>query len=97
MKKVTSNSIQDLSAIVVEFYTDVDVAVAKQRVKDAVDKAKADLPSDLPHDPDVMDIDFSEFPIMYINISGDYDLVKLKKFAKDAQDRIESLKGNNKS
>ena len=92
VKKVTSNSVQDFSAIVVEFFTDVDVAVAKQRVKDAVDKAKTDLPNDLPKEPEVLDIDFSEFPIMFINMSGDYDLVKLKKFAKDAQDKIESLK-----
>ena len=70
VKKLTSNSVQDFSNIVVEFNTDVDVPVAKQKVKDAVDKARVDLPTDLPKDPNVMEVDFSEMPILFVNISG---------------------------
>jgi len=92
VKTITSKSVQDFSIVVIEFNTNVDVAVGKQRVKDAVDKAKSDLPNNLPDDPEVMEIDFSEFPILYINISGDYELDQLKKYADIAQDRIESLK-----
>ncbi len=91
VKKITSNSLQDFSAIAIEFNTDVPVPEAKQRVKDAVDKSMSDLPNNLLDDPSVMDIDFSEIPIMYIQISGNYDLVQLKKYAEMAQDRIESL------
>jgi multidrug efflux pump len=91
VKKITSNSLQDFSSIAIEFNTDVPVSEAKQRVKDAVDKSMSDLPNNLLDDPQVMDIDFSEIPIMYIQLSGDYDLVQLKKFAEVAQDRIESL------
>jgi len=92
VKKLTSNSVQDFSNIIVEFGTDVEVAVAKQKVKDAVDKAKKDLPKDLPADPSVMEVEFSEMPIMFVNISGDYELSQLKKYADNLQDRIESLK-----
>lgn len=92
VKKVTSNSIQDFTNVVVEFNTDVDVAVAKQKVKDEVDKAKNDLPTDLQFPIQVTDIDLSQMPIMNINLSGDYDLVKLKQYAEDLKDRIESLK-----
>ncbi len=92
VKKVTSTSLQDYSSIVVEFNTDVDVADAKQRVRDAVDKAKSDLPTNLPSDPEVMEIDFSEIPIMYIQLYGDYDLNRLKKIAEHVQDKIESFK-----
>ncbi len=92
VKKVTSNSMQDFSSIVIEFNTDVVVAEAKQRVRDALDKARTDLPSDLPKDPTVMEIDFSEIPIMYLNMSGNYDLEKLKKYADKAKDRIEAFK-----
>ncbi|MDO9256320.1 MAG: efflux RND transporter permease subunit, partial [Bacteroidales bacterium] len=91
VKKITSNSLQDVSSIAIEFNTDVAVPEAKQRVKDAVDKSKSDLPSNLPTEPLVNDIDFSEIPIMYIQVSGNYDLDQLKKYAEIAQDRIESL------
>jgi multidrug efflux pump len=91
VKKITSNSLQDFSSIAIEFNTDVAVPEAKQRVKDAVDKSKSDLPNNLPTDPNVMDIDFSEIPIMFIQISGKYDLIQLKRYADIAQDKIESL------
>ncbi|MCK6609432.1 MAG: efflux RND transporter permease subunit [Bacteroidia bacterium] len=92
VKKVTSTSLQDFAMVNVEFNTDVDVPVAKQKVKDAVDKAKSDLPNDLPDDPSVIDIDVSQMPIMNVHLSGDYSLDKLKKYAEDLQDRIEGLK-----
>jgi multidrug efflux pump subunit AcrB len=89
--KITSNSIQDVSSIIVEFQTDEVVEEAKRKVKDAVDKAKGDLPNDLLADPDVIEIDLSEIPIMYINLSGDFTLDQLKTYADEVQDKIESL------
>jgi multidrug efflux pump len=91
LKKVTSNSYQDFSFITAEFNSGVDIAEAKQRIKDAVDKAKTDLPNDLPDDPAVLDINLADLPIMYLNLSGDYDLKTLKQYADDLQERIESL------
>jgi multidrug efflux pump subunit AcrB len=91
VKKISSNSIQNFSNVIVEFETDVDVAEAKRDVKDAVDRAKPDLPSSLPDDPMVQDIDISEMPIMYVNLSGDYDLQTLKRYAEMMQDRFETL------
>lgn len=92
VKKITSNSYQDYSNVIVEFSTDVNIAIAKQKVKDGVDKAKSDLPADLPHEPNVIDINLSELPILFINLSGDFDLNKLKKYADHLKDRIESMK-----
>jgi multidrug efflux pump subunit AcrB len=91
VKKITSTSLQDFSAIIVEFDTDVKVDVAVQKVKDAVDKAKKDLPNNLTQLPVVQEISLSEFPIMYVNVSGNYDLVKLKEYADRLKDRIEEL------
>jgi multidrug efflux pump subunit AcrB len=91
VKKITSNSLQNFSNIIIEFQTDVDVAEAKREVQDAVDKAKPDLPTNLEKDPQVIDIDISEAPIMFVQLSGDYDLQTLKRYAEQLQDRFESL------
>ena len=92
VKKVVSNSVQDFSNVIIEFETDIEVDKAKQDVKDAVDRAKPSLPSTLLDDPQVIDIDISELPIMNVNISGDYDLQSLKRYAEQMQDRIETVK-----
>lgn len=92
VKKVKSNSVQDFSVINVEFNTDQNVDLALQRVKDAVDKAKNDLPKNLPEDPQVRDIDVSQMPIMQVHVSGDFPLDKMKGYAEDLQEEIEGLK-----
>ncbi len=92
IKKFNSTSLQDVSVIIVEFRTDVKVEVAKQRVKDAVDEARADMPATLTKEPMIKEIAFSEIPIMYVNIAGNYDLKQLKKYAEDLQDAFEGLK-----
>ena len=92
VKKIKSNSLQDYCSVVVEFGSEVNIEDAKQKVKDAVDKAKKDLPKDLKNDPEIIEINFSDLPVMQVNISGNYDLSKLKEFADDAKDHIESLK-----
>src|ERR1700761_3601259 len=91
INKFTSTSQQDYSAIVVEFETDVQTDVALQKVKDAIDKAKQDLPTDLTQQPTALEVSFSDQPIMYVNISGNYDQQRLKKFADDMKDRLEDL------
>jgi multidrug efflux pump len=91
VKKVTSNSVQDFSNVIIEFDPKITIDEAKQEVKDAVDRARQNLPTDLENDPEVMEIDISEVPIMNINLAGDYDLQTLKRYAEQMQDRIEAL------
>ncbi|MBS1557766.1 MAG: efflux RND transporter permease subunit [Bacteroidetes bacterium] len=92
VKKIKSNSVQSFSNIIIEFQTDVDVDKAKQEVKDAVDRAKTNLPTDLKDDPQIREIDISEQPIMNVNLSGDFDLQTLKKYADQMQDAIEGIR-----
>lgn len=92
VKKIKSNSMQDYCSIVIEFTTDVEIREAKRLVKEAVDNAKNDLPQDLPQEPQIMEINFSDLPIVAVNLSGDYDLATLKRYADEAKDKIEGLK-----
>jgi multidrug efflux pump len=91
VNKIQSTSQQDFSLIIVEFDTDVKTEVAKQKVKDALDKAQTDLPTDLTQLPNVQEFDFSEMPIMFVNVSGDFDGMALKRYADKMQDRFEEL------
>ena len=94
LKKVTSNSAQNVSIITAEFNANIDIKDAKIDVKDAVDKAKQDLPQNDNNlkESIISDINVADLPILYINISGDYDLKKLKEYADNLKDEIESYK-----
>ncbi len=91
IKKLTSTSLQDISFITIEFTFDTDIDEAMRDVKDAIDIAKSELPNDLINDPRVMDIDLSEFPIIYINLSGDFSNDELRDFAEYLQDKVETI------
>lgn len=91
VKDITSTSVQDFSSIVVEFNPGVEISKAIQDVKDAVDKSKSELPTDLDQDPNVLEVNTSDFPIMNVNISGDYSEAELKKFGEYLEDEIEKL------
>jgi multidrug efflux pump len=94
LKKVTSNSVQNVSIITCEFQANIKIKDAKIDVKDAVDKATQDLPQgDVNLKESVIsDINVADLPILYINISGDYDLKKLKEYADLLKDEIEGYK-----
>ncbi|NNC50139.1 MAG: efflux RND transporter permease subunit [Flaviramulus sp.] len=92
--KITSNSIQGFSSIQVEFSFDVTPSEALQKVKDKVDIAMADsdFPTDLPTEPSITEMNFSEMmPIMNINLSGEFSMNQLKEYAEYLEDEIEEL------
>jgi len=92
IKQITSASGEGFSMIIVEFNPKADLDDALQKVKDRVDRAKGELPDDA-EEPLITDIAFSDFPIMLINISGNYGLEKLKDLAEDLQDLFETIPG----
>ncbi len=91
LKDIRSTSIQDYSVITAEFESDIDLDDATRKIKDAVDKAKSELPSDLDTEPTVLDINLSEIPIITVNVSGEYSNEELKEYAEYVKDEIEEL------
>ncbi|MCH2450959.1 MAG: efflux RND transporter permease subunit [Gracilimonas sp.] len=93
--QIASVSKQATSIITVEFLTSKDKLVAQQEVNDAVEKARAELPTQLTQEPQVNDFNLDDQPILNINLSGNFDLVELKGFADEIQDEVESLSAIN--
>jgi len=92
--EILSTSTQGYSAIQVKFDFEVTPSEALRKVKDKVDIAKADpdFPKDLPADPNIFEMNFSELiPVMNINLSGDYSLEELKDYAEYLEEEIEDL------
>lgn len=88
---IKSTSVQDYSTIIAEFTPTTDIEDALTKVKDAVDRAKPELPSDLEQDPNVFEMNFSEFPVLNINLSGDFSIQELNDHAEYLEDEIEKL------
>ncbi len=92
IKDLKSISAQDMSMIFVEFPANEDIDARLTDVKDAVEKAIPNLPDDLPTDPVVTKFNFSQFPIVFVNIAGkDYSPEELKQYAEYLKDEIEKI------
>ncbi len=93
LKKIQSVSSEGSSSINVEFVTGTNIDKALQDVKDKVDEALGELPTDLEDDPSVFEVNFSEMPIVVFSLSGTCGLPYLKKIADDLEDEIEAVPG----
>ena len=88
--EIRSTSVEGVSTIVVEFTPDVDLDEANQKVRDKVDLAKVDLPTEA-EEPIISEIDLSEFPIMNVNLAANYPLAELKDVAEELEEEIEAI------
>jgi multidrug efflux pump len=94
LEEMTSTSTYGASSILLEFTPEVDISDALQTVRDRVELAKPELPQDPRDDLMVMEISASDiFPVMNVNISGEYDLSALKEVGEDLQERLEQIPG----
>jgi len=93
VKKIHSISAEGLSQVNIEFIPDTDIDEVLQKVKDKVDEAKNELPTDLEDDPSVFEVNFSEMPIVVFSLSGTCGNTCLKEIADDLEEDIESIPG----
>ena len=90
IKELTSTSVEGYASVLAEFEASVDLEDALQKVREKVDLAKPDLPAEA-EDPSIVEFDFTEFPVMQVNLSGQYGIVRLKEIAEELQDRLEQI------
>ncbi len=90
VEEMTSTSVEGYSSITVEFSVDADINEALQQVREKVDLARTELPDDV-EEPSILEFNVTEFPIMQVNLSGEYGLVRLKELGEDLQDRFEQI------
>ncbi|CAN5864658.1 N/A [soil metagenome] len=90
IRELTSTSQMGVSSIIAEFDNAMNMDEALQKVREKIDLAKPKLPSDA-EDPVLSEFSFADWPIMQVNISGEYDLVRLKDVAEDLRDRLEQI------
>ncbi len=93
VEELSSQSDDGASTIAIKFLPSVDIDDALQKVRDKVDQAQGDLPSDLEDDPVISEMNFSDQPIIQVVLSGPFSLKRLKVFAEDLEDRFESIPG----
>lgn len=85
---ITSSSMNSISMISVQFLSTVDKQEAVSDLKDKVDFAKSQLPTDA-KDPVVKEISLDDSPIWTFSVSGDYNGFQLYDFAKIIKDELE--------
>ncbi len=93
VKQISSVSAEGESTINIEFLPGTDIDDVLQKVKDKVDEAKRDLPTDLEDDPSVFEVNLSEMPIVVYSLSGNSGISSLKDIADDLEEDIESIPG----
>ncbi|MFC1530494.1 efflux RND transporter permease subunit, partial [Gemmatimonadota bacterium] len=90
IKVLTSSSVESASSVNVEFIAGTDMDEALRNVREKVDLARPELPDEA-EEPQVIEINMSDFPIMQINIAGDYSQVRLKEIAEELQEELEGI------
>jgi multidrug efflux pump len=93
VEEIRSTSAEGISTVAVKFLPTVDIDDALQKVRDKVDQAKPDLPEDLPDEPVIQEVNFSDIPVIRVVLSGPFSLRRLQNFAEDFEDRIEAVPG----
>lgn len=90
IKEMKATAYEGGANVLLEFTAGFDSDKALDDVREAVDKAKPELPTET-DEPTVSEVNFSLFPVLVVTLSGEVSQRKLLKIADDLQERIESL------
>lgn len=90
--EIRSVAAQGHASIMLEFEPGFDADQALERVRNRVDRARAELPENT-NEPRVQQINTALFPVLVINLYGDVSERMRVRLAQQLQDRLEGLSG----
>lgn len=90
LDSMTATAAENHASVLMEFEFGWDKSATIADVRDAMSTAQADFPEGADQYT-ITEINFSEFPIVIINLTGDVPERTMARIAKDLQDDIESL------
>lgn len=90
LKKMTGTAAENYANLVLEFEFGWDKTQVMADARDALGKAEAEFP-DGAEAFSISEFNFSEFPIIIVNLSGPVPERTMARVAKDLQDELESL------
>lgn len=92
LDKLTSVSSLGVSHVTAEFTSDIDVETALQRVREKVDVAKAELPTEA-LEPVVKELNFSDQPIIIITLTHPNGVEVLEESADRLEEDLDGILG----
>ncbi|MEN8892969.1 MAG: efflux RND transporter permease subunit, partial [Planktotalea arctica] len=90
LKSISGTAAEGYAGIALEFEFGWDKTRVMADVRDAMNSAESKFPAGA-ENYSINEINFSEFPIIIVNLTGDVPERTMANVAKDLQDRIESL------
>ena len=90
LKEMTGTAAESYAGVALEFEFGWDKTQIMADVRDAMSTAEADFPEGA-EKYTITEINFSEFPIIIVNLSGDVPERTMSRLAKDLQDDLEGL------
>ncbi len=90
LKTMSSTAAEGYAGVALEFEFGWDKTKILADIRDAMNKAQGSFPQGA-ENYSINEINFSEFPILIVNLTGDVPERTLLQVAKDLQDRIEGL------
>jgi multidrug efflux pump len=90
LKKMSSTAAENYAGVALEFEFGWDKTAITADVRDAMNSAQANFP-DGAEQYTITEFNFSEFPIVIINLTGDVPERTMARIARELQDDLESL------
>ncbi len=90
LEEIRATAFQGGANIILKFEAGFDADLALDDVREKVDLAKPELPSDA-DEPTIHEINLSLFPVLVVTLSGDVPERGLLRLARDAQEKIEAI------